>query len=101
MIIYNVTVKVEEGIAQQWLQWLLEEHAPEILRTGCFTNYNVVRLLEVDETEGPTFAIQYHADSMKDYQRYIEQFAAGFRKESLDKWGEKFIAFRTIMEVVK
>ncbi|MEI2737728.1 MAG: DUF4286 family protein [Chitinophagaceae bacterium] len=26
MIIYNVTIKVEHSIADQWLTWLKEEH---------------------------------------------------------------------------
>ena len=100
-IIYNVTVKVDPFIADHWLQWLLEEYAPGILQTGCFTNYKVVRLLEVDDTEGPTYAIQYHAPSKADYNRYIELHAADMRKKSFDKWGERFLAFRSVMQVVK
>jgi hypothetical protein len=100
-IIYNVTVKVDPFIADRWLQWLLQEHAPAILQTGCFNDYKVVRLLEVDDSEGPTYAIQYHAASKADYNRYIEKFAADMRKKSFDKWGEQFIAFRSVMQVVK
>jgi hypothetical protein len=100
-IIYNLTVKVDPFIADRWLQWVLEEHAPEIIGTGCFTGYRVVRLLEVDDTEGPTFAIQYHAASKADYNRYIEMYAADMRKKSFDKWGDRFLAFRSVMQVVK
>jgi len=100
-IIYNVTVKVDPFIADRWLQWLLEEHAPGILQTGCFTDYKVVRLLEVDDSEGPTYAIQYHAASKADYNRYIELHAADMRKKSFEKWGEQFMAFRSVMQVVK
>ncbi|MFL5741830.1 MAG: DUF4286 family protein, partial [Flavisolibacter sp.] len=31
MIIYNVTVKVESQISAVWMQWLLEEHIPDIM----------------------------------------------------------------------
>lgn len=101
MIIYNVTIKVEQSIADPWLQWLLDEHIPDVLKTNCFTDYKVVRLLEVDDSEGPTFAIQYHAESKADYNRYIEQHADQMRKKSFDKWGDRFIAFRSVMQVVK
>jgi hypothetical protein len=100
-IIYNLTVKVDPFIADRWLQWLLEEHAPEIVKTGCFKDFRVVRLLEVDDSEGPTFAIQYHAASKADYNRYIEIYAADMRKKSFDKWGDRFLAFRSVMQVVK
>jgi hypothetical protein len=99
-VIYNVTIKVESTIAQQWLQWLLEDHIPDVLQTGCFSAYKVVRLLEVDDTEGPTYAIQYSAESKADYNRYILQYAPQMRQKSYDKWGDRFIAFRSVMEVV-
>jgi hypothetical protein len=100
-IIYNVTIKVEQPIAEVWLQWILREHIPDILKTKCFTGYKVVRLLEVDDSEGPTYAIQYTAASRADYNRYIEQYATEMRQRSFEKWGGRFIAFRTVMQVVQ
>lgn len=101
MIIYNVTVKVEPQIAEKWLNWLQFEHIPEIMNTGCFTNYKIVRLLELDDSEGPTYAIQYSADKKEDYDRYINVYSSEFIKKSFDRWGEQFIAFRSVMEVVQ
>jgi len=101
MIIYNVTVKVERQIADPWLQWLLNEHIPDIMQTNCFVDYKVVRLLELDDSEGPTYAIQYCAESKSDYNRYIELYAPTMQKLSFEKWGQHFIAFRSVMEVVK
>ena len=99
-VIYNVTIKVEASIADAWLHWLLNEHIPEIMQTGCFTDKRVVRLLEVDDSEGPTYAIQYSAASKADYNRFIEMHAPRMRQKSYDKWGDRFIAFRSIMEVI-
>jgi hypothetical protein len=101
MIIYNVTVKVEEQIADNWLQWLLNDHIPQIMQTNCFVDCKVVRLLEVDDSEGPTYAVQYYAHSKADYNRYIELYAPTMRQLSFEKWGEHVIAFRSVMEVVK
>jgi hypothetical protein len=100
MIIYNVTVNVSHSIAAGWLVWLKEEHIPEIISTGCFTHAVTLRLLETDDTEGITYAVQYHADSKAMYNRYITQFSALMRKKAIDKWGDQFIAFRTVMELV-
>lgn len=100
MFIYNVTIKVQEPIHEAWLQWLKEEHVPEVLATGCFTNATIVRLLEVDDSEGPTFAIQYVAESKALYNRYIENFADILRQKSFDKWGNQFMGFRSLMQVI-
>lgn len=100
IIIYNVTIKVEDRIANVWLQWLQNEHIPEVMQTGCFIHYKVVRLLEIDDSEGPTYAIQYTAKSKADYNRYIEIHAPLMRQKSIDKWGNGLIVFRSVMQVL-
>lgn len=100
MIIYNVTIKVAPGIQSSWLQWLQEEHIPEVIETGCFTHATVLRLLETDDTDGPTYAIQYFAESKALYNNYIQNYAGSLRQKSFEKWGDQFIAFRSVMQVV-
>lgn len=100
MIIYNVTIKVENSIADKWLGWLKEEHIPDMISTGCFTNATILRLLETDETEGPTYAVQYHAADNELYNKYIEKYSGEMRKKGMDKWGNRVIAFRSVMQVV-
>ena len=100
MIVYNVTIKIQESIKQDWLQWLMEEHIPDIICTGCFTHAVILQLLEVCDPEGPTYTVQYFAESKGLYNNYIENHAAGMRQKGFDKWGDKFIAFRSVMQVV-
>jgi hypothetical protein len=100
MFIYNVTIKVDDAIKYEWLNWLQEEHIPEVISTGCFRQAAVLRLLEVDDTEGPTYTIQYQAESKALYNQYIDRFAGLMRQKSFDRWGDKFIAFRSLMQVV-
>ncbi|UEG50595.1 DUF4286 family protein [Ferruginibacter lapsinanis] len=100
MIVYNVTIKVHESIKNEWLVWLKEEHIPEVIQTGCFTHATILRLLEVDESEGPTYAVQYHAESKALYNNYIENHSTRLREKSYQKWGNQFIAFRSVMQVV-
>ena len=100
MIVYNVTIKISHSIHHDWLQWLKEEHIPDIIQTGCFTHAVILRLMEVDDTEGPTYAVQYFAESKGLYNNYIENHAAGMRQKGYEKWGSQFIAFRSVMQVV-
>jgi hypothetical protein len=100
MIVYNVTTKVANDIAENWLHWIKEEHIPDIISTGCFTHANVFKLLETDDGEGPTYTVQYFAESKSLYNSYTEMFAAAMRQKAFDKWGNKFIAFRSLMQVI-
>ena len=100
MIIYNVTVKLDNKIADAWLQWIKAEHIPDIINTGCFKRATILRLIEVDDSDGPTYAVQYQAESKADYNRYIEKFADSMRKKTKDKWGDHVIAFRSVLQVI-
>jgi hypothetical protein len=88
------------NIKTEWLEWLKEIHIPEVLATQCFYDAHIYQLLEVDETEGPTYVVQYKAESKAAYNQYIDKYASSLREKSFQKWGDAFIAFRTIMQVV-
>lgn len=100
MIIYNVTVKVENEIAEAWLEWLKKEHIPDLLGTGCFRDATILQLLDADDSEGPTYAVQYFAETRNDVDRYLSEHAAEMRARGLSRWGNKFIAFRSLMKVI-
>lgn len=101
MFIYNVTTNVSWAIYDDWLEWMRQEHMPDVLKTGCFINYQLLKLHEQDETEGPIYVAQYFAESKALYNRYIELYANDFRKVISEKWGENIYAFRTLLEVVE
>lgn len=100
MIVYNVTIKIAPRIEEAWLQWQMEEHIPEIMSTGLFREWRMFRLLEHDNSEGSTYVVQYYADNIEKYECYVQDHAPGIRKKIIDKWGDQFIAFRTVMELV-
>ena len=100
MIVYNVTTSVSWDIHDRWLSWFKDEQTPAILSTGCFYEFRLLRLLGVDETEGPTYAIQYHASSEKEYQRFLIDHSSFFSQQLFDKWGDKILTFGSVMEVL-
>ena len=101
MIVYNVTSKVTWDIHNAWVKWMLEEHIPEVVATGCFTSGQLLKLLEIEEEDGPTYTAQYFAATKQQQEEYVQQYATALRQKVFDKWGNRTIAFRSIMEVVK
>jgi hypothetical protein len=99
-IIYNVTIKVDWSIHDAWVSWMKETHIPEVLATGCFHKHQFVRVLEIDDAEGPTYAAQYYTTDLDTYERYLVEFAPQLRNAGFDLWGNKFIAFRSLMQIV-
>ncbi len=100
MLVYNVTVKISWPYAAEWVKWMKEEHMPEMLDTGCFSSYRLLRLLEVDEEEGPTYVSQYESASPELYNAYIARHSAILRQKSHKRWGDHMVAFRTVMDQI-
>ncbi|MDO9375753.1 MAG: DUF4286 family protein [Bacteroidota bacterium] len=100
MIIYNITTKVHPAIHEEWVTWVKEEQVPFILQTGCFITATVARLLEVDESDGPTYAVQFRGESKSLYNQYVENYSPEVSKIAFKKWGDQIISFRSVMQVV-
>lgn len=100
MIIYNVTVNINHDVHDEWLQWMKDVHIPNVMNTGIFTDSRMLRLLGDEQSGGVTYAIQYTCPAMKDYERYRTEFAPSLQKEVSDKYKDKFVAFRTLLETV-
>ncbi len=101
MIIYNVTLNIEDSAHDSWLKWMQETHIPEVMRTGLFVNYSFAKLLSrQDDETGTTYVIQYQANTMADYERYQAEYAPALQAETRKHFEGKFVAFRTLMETV-
>ncbi len=101
MIIYNVTVKIDLDVHEEWLQWMREVHIPEVLATNLFEGgHRMARVLLQDESDGITYSIQYRCRDMATLQRYSSQFAPMLQRSHQERYQDKFVAFRTVMELV-
>ena len=100
MIVYNITNKVRWNILEAWLEWQVAKQIPAVLATGSFDDHRLYRLLEQDEEEGPTFVIQFVTSSIERYSLFMEEYGEMFQRDGWNKWGDGFIAFRTLMESV-
>lgn len=101
MLLYNITYAVPHSLRNNWLEWMKTVHIPEILTTSCFQRHQLLQLLEVDETEFRTFALQLFAENEEDYRKYLQEFAPHLRQQANSMWGENILGFRTLMSVLQ
>lgn len=99
MIIYNVTVNVDESIHDEWLSWI-KTHIPEVLATGRFTEAKLTKVLVEEEKGGITYAIQYRAKSREELNNYYKFDAEKLRGDGLSRFANKSLAFRTELEII-
>lgn len=100
MIIYNVTINVDHAAHDAWLRWMKETHIPEVMETGLFLENRMLRLIGDEDSGGVTYAVQYTAASMSDYEKYRDLHAPRLQQKTLELFRDQFTAFRTLLETV-
>lgn|SRR5690606_15790807 len=100
MYIYNVTTNIEESVHGEWLQWMKENHIPEMLATGKFIRAKMCRVLIDEETGGFTYSVQFTVPDKETLLRYYKEDADALRKKTMDLFGGKFVSFRTELEII-
>jgi hypothetical protein len=99
MIIYNVTVNIEDDIHDDWIKWMKDHHIPDVLKTGCFLESRLTRVM-VQEEQGTTYSVQYLCESMDKLNEYADHFAPALQKDHRDRYEGKFTAFRITLDVI-
>ena len=99
MIIYNVTINIDNDVHDEWLQWMKEKHIPDVMATGYFLENRLCKVL-VEEEQGTTYSFQYTCANMEDLREYQRLYAPRLQKDVSDRYANKFVAFRTLLEVL-
>lgn len=100
MIIYNVTINIDESVHQQWLDWMQKKHINEVLSTGKFFKAKFIKVLVEEEMGGITYSVQYFAHNKDLLNLYYKEDAERLRTEGFKLFGDKMLAFRTELEVI-
>ena len=99
MIIYNVTINIDETIHKEWLIWI-KEHIPQVLATGKFIEAKLTKVLVEEEKGATTYAVQYRAKSREDLEAYYKEDAEKLRQDGSSRFADKMLAFRTELEII-
>ncbi len=101
MILYNVTVKINQTLETEWLQWMRERHIPDVMNTGLFINYKICKILFEEEDGGVTYAFQYYLKDMDTFKEYQAKHAKALQADHTERYKDQYVAFRTLMEVIE
>lgn len=99
-ILYNVTVSLDQEILEDWLRWMQEVHIPDVMATGMFLNSRMCRVLNAQDPNEHTYAIQYVCQDMATFHKYQVQHAPRLQQDHTARYKDRFVAFRTLMEIL-
>ncbi|PWG05860.1 DUF4286 family protein [Polaribacter aquimarinus] len=100
MYIYNVTINIDESLHNEWLTWM-ETHILDVLNSGKFISAKLTEVLVDEEMGGRTYSVQYTTNTREDLDAYYKEDADELRLEGIKKFGDKMLAFRTELKLIK
>ena len=100
MIIYNVTINIDDSVHDEWLEWMKHKHIPDMLSTGKFSHAKMTKILVEEELGGTSYSIQYTCADKATLERYYSENAKDMRADGEKRFANKFVAFRTELEVI-
>jgi uncharacterized protein DUF4286 len=88
-------------LEKEWLQWMREVHIPDVMNTGLFVDNKICKLLHEEEDGGVTYALQYFCKDMDTFKEYQMNHAKALQDDHSNRYKNKYVAFRTLMEVIE
>ncbi len=99
MIIYSVTVSIENEVANDWLQWMQENHIPAMMATGYFKGYTMQQVLEpVVDPDRINYNVLYEVENPETLETYQQTAAPSLQREHNQRYGENALAIRVVMK---
>jgi len=98
MVIYSVTTSVLKPREEEWVTWMHETHIPDVMKTGYFTDFHFLKLLDPQPEPGTaTYNVQYILESLTDFHHYTTKAAPLLRQDHEERFGKQALSFRTVL----
>ena len=101
MIIYNLTVNIEQDVELPWKDWIKGVYIPKVLATGYFSSARMFRLIEDNNANESTYSIRFSTDTFRSVEQFLELEAPLLAAEHQHRFRHKHVAFRTVLQEEK
>ncbi|MBL8003931.1 MAG: DUF4286 family protein [Candidatus Kapabacteria bacterium] len=92
MIEYIVEVSVQHQSVDEWVNWMSNDHIPDVMSTGIFL---INTFLQKALTKN-VFVITYTCESLKDFRKYQMNYAKEKQLKHTKRFGEVTSAQRKL-----
>lgn len=96
----NTTFYVDSALADGFVEWVREVYVPSAVASGALTDPMFTRLLTEVQPGAEGFAVQATAPSVEVANSWYEGEGERLRVEISERYGERFLYFTTLMEIV-
>ncbi len=99
MVVYQVNAFVPEEFVEQWQEWMISEHIPDVMNTGCFLSSRIMQL--ISDVEHSTYMIEYVCSSIEVLENYRKELSPELQNRHFEKFGNAIKTSRSVYRVCK
>lgn len=99
MILYNITVIIDDAIEKEWLHWINTNFVPQAMSSNLLASNRLLKVLE-SPNEGITYCLQFVADTLQNYNDFKSLHASALLDAHSIKFKNQSVFFSTIMEFI-
>jgi hypothetical protein len=98
-VLYMIWAHVDKQIEDDWNRWMDEVHIPNITRADGFIGGRKFKLERDAAGMSFNYVTVYEVESMEAFENYrVSDYADNMRQEVGDRYGDKVMSARTILE---
>jgi len=98
-VLYNITIAVDEEVHEEWKEWMIRQHIPDMMSTGCFSEYKMSMILGNEGNDSLNYAIQYVSPSIEKFFQYRDEHSKRLINDQQTRYKDRYASFRTLMEI--
>jgi hypothetical protein len=99
MILFNITIIIEDSIDKQWLNWMNSEFIPSAMESNLIASNRLLKVLD-SPNEGITYCLQFVIDNIDSYNQFKTSHLPLIMDNHAAQFSNRFVSFSTLMEFI-
>ena len=99
MILFNITIIIEDSIDKQWLNWMNSEFIPSAMESSLIASNRLLKVLD-SPNEGITYCLQFVIDNIDSYNQFKASHLPLIMDNHAAQFSNRFVSFSTLMEFI-
>ena len=100
MYLFSITINIEDSVRDEWIIWVNRKVKPLLKDGSLVYDFRILRVMSEEENSGTSYSFQYHIRTLKEIEDFEERYDREVAVDMYRFYSEKFVEFRTRLEVV-
>jgi hypothetical protein len=100
MIIYSITINIDNEVHEDFLRWMKNNYIPALIQSGLIVENKILKLLTELDNGGVTYSFQYYLNRMEDYKQLENEVIPPLKNSLFNLFQSRYVEFTTLLEII-